>query len=155
MQALFIGQTYIDMTFVTGHTPVGEEKAVADDTACEQMNMDSERMLAHRKTRGLRVGGVTEGERGMLWCDDSGRMSRMPAVPVPKDGVIDTSGAGDIYHGAYVASRVLRPNEPWSEHFRFARAAAAYKIQVLGDEAGLPSLADIANVRQVYETRAA
>ena len=120
---MFIGQTYIDMTVVTGHMPVGEEKAVADDTACEQMNMDSERMLAHRKTRGLRVGGVTEGERGMLWCDERGRMSRMPAVPVPKDRVIDMSGAGDIYHGAYVASRVLRPNEPWSEHFRFARAA--------------------------------
>ncbi len=31
----------------------------------------------------------------------------------------------------------------WEEHFRFARAASAYKIQHLGNEAGLPTLADI------------
>ena len=34
----------------------------------------------------------------------------------------------------------------WEEHFRFARAAAAYKIQHLGNEAGLPNLAQIAAV---------
>src|SRR5499426_3341506 len=30
MQALFIGQTYIDVTFITDHLPVGDEKHVAD-----------------------------------------------------------------------------------------------------------------------------
>ena len=30
MQALFIGQTYIDVTFITDHMPVGDEKHVAD-----------------------------------------------------------------------------------------------------------------------------
>ncbi len=29
MQALFIGQTYIDVTFITDHMPVGDEKHVA------------------------------------------------------------------------------------------------------------------------------
>ena len=33
MQALFIGQTYIDVTFITDHLPVGDEKHVADDYA--------------------------------------------------------------------------------------------------------------------------
>jgi sugar/nucleoside kinase (ribokinase family) len=36
----------------------------------------------------------------------------------------------------------------WEDHFRFAQAAAAYKIQHLGNEAGLPTLADIATVRR-------
>ena len=29
MQALFIGQTYIDVTFITDHLPTGDEKGVA------------------------------------------------------------------------------------------------------------------------------
>src|SRR5215204_1712601 len=33
MQALFIGQTYIDITFLTDHFPTGDEKTVAQDYA--------------------------------------------------------------------------------------------------------------------------
>ncbi len=33
MQALFIGQTYIDVTFITDHMPTGDEKHVAKDYA--------------------------------------------------------------------------------------------------------------------------
>ena len=33
MQALFIGQTYIDVTFLTDHIPTGDEKTVAEDYA--------------------------------------------------------------------------------------------------------------------------
>jgi sugar/nucleoside kinase (ribokinase family) len=39
----------------------------------------------------------------------------------------------------------------WDEHFRFARAAAAYKIQHLGNEAGLPTLADIEAIRREFK----
>ena len=33
MQALFIGQSYIDVTFMTDEIPTGDEKAVASDYA--------------------------------------------------------------------------------------------------------------------------
>lgn len=33
MNALFIGQTYIDVTFLTGKLPVGDEKRVASSYA--------------------------------------------------------------------------------------------------------------------------
>ena len=33
MQALFIGQTYIDVVFITDHMPTGDEKHVATDYA--------------------------------------------------------------------------------------------------------------------------
>jgi sugar/nucleoside kinase (ribokinase family) len=33
MQALFIGQTYIDVTFLTDRLPTGDEKHVASDYA--------------------------------------------------------------------------------------------------------------------------
>src|SRR5258708_4448519 len=41
----------------------------------------------------------------------------------------------------------------WEQHFRFAQAAAAYKIQRLGNEAGLPTLADIAAIKRELEPR--
>ena len=117
--------------------------AVVAERLCEQMNLTEEAMLDYLKSRGCRIGGVTSGEKGMLWYDEKGVVQRMRSLPVPPEKVIDTSGAGDIFHGAYVASYVERPNAPWADHFRFARAASAYKIQHLGNEAGLPTQADI------------
>jgi sulfofructose kinase len=67
-------------------------------------------------------------------------------------GGLDTSGAGDVFHGAYIASYLARPADPWSEHFLFARAASAWKIQHLGNEAGLPSVDNIIQMRDRYET---
>jgi len=124
--------------------------AVVAERLCEQMRLAPAAMLAYLKSRGCRIGGVTEGERGLLWYDETGEVSRLPALPVPAARVIDTSGAGDIFHGAYVASYLARPEAGWREHFVFARAAAAHKIQRLGNEAGLPSPADIALVEAEF-----
>ena len=116
--------------------------AVVAERLCEQMRMTPEEMLDYLKGRGVRVGGVTEGERGMLWYDEMGAVSRLPALPIPSHQVIDTSGAGDVFHGAYMASYLGEPQAPWRRHFEFARAAAAHKVQRLGNEAGLPSRDD-------------
>ena len=70
-------------------------------------------------------------------------LRELPALAVPPDRVLDTSGAGDVFHGAYVYSYLTDAAKSWDEHFRFARAASTYKIQHLGNEAGLPTLADI------------
>jgi sugar/nucleoside kinase (ribokinase family) len=67
----------------------------------------------------------------------------LPAIAVPPNLVLDTSGAGDVFHGAYIYSYLADAAKSWQEHFQFARAASAYKIQHLGNEAGLPTLADI------------
>ncbi|MBY6243318.1 PfkB family carbohydrate kinase [Methylosinus sp. Sm6] len=117
--------------------------AVVAERLCEQMSLSETAMLAFLREKGCRIGGVTTGEHGMLWYDESGEISRLPALPVPKEKVVDTSGAGDVFHGAYVASFIERPQASWREHFRFARAASAYKIQHLGNEAGLPTHNDI------------
>jgi sugar/nucleoside kinase (ribokinase family) len=71
-----------------------------------------------------------------------------PALAVPPGRILDTSGAGDVFHGAYIYSYLADPRKKWEDHFRFAQAAAAHKIQHLGNEAGLPTLADIAAVRR-------
>ena len=69
---------------------------------------------------------------------------------VPADQILDTSGAGDVFHGAYLYSYLANPNATWESHFRFARAASAHKIQHLGNEAGLPTLEDIEGIRRRF-----
>jgi len=90
MKALFIGQSYIDITFVTDHMPSGDEKTVARDYA-------------------VSFGGnaVTMGAKGLLWYDESDAERFLPALDVPDRLVIDTNGAGDIFHGSYVYSYLI------------------------------------------------
>jgi sugar/nucleoside kinase (ribokinase family) len=106
------------------------------------------------KSRGCRVGGVTMGERGLLWYDETGAVRALPALQVSPERVLDTNGAGDVFHGAYIHSYLANPAASWQEHFTFARAASTYKIQRLGNEAGLPTLADIEAVRREFEVAA-
>jgi sulfofructose kinase len=76
----------------------------------------------------------------------------MPALPVPKERIIDTNGAGDVFHGAYVYSYMNEPNAPWETHFQFASAASAHAIQHLGNEAKLPT---VEQIEQIVLERAA
>lgn len=126
--------------------------AIVAERLCEQMEMQPGTMLDYLKSRGCRVGGVTMGERGLLWYDETGAVHALPALGIARDRVIDTNGAGDVFHGAYVYSYLSNPALSWAEHFNFARAASTYKIQRLGNEAGLPTLSDIAGVRRELET---
>jgi sugar/nucleoside kinase (ribokinase family) len=107
-------------------------------------------MLDYLAARGCRVGGVTQGERGLVWFDETGERRHMPALAVPPDRVIDTNGAGDIFHGAYVYSAIAHPDRSWAEHFDFARAASAHAVQHLGNEASLPSLADVGAMQRAF-----
>src|ERR1700722_13007601 len=107
-------------------------------------------MPDYLKGRGCRIGGVTMGERGLLWYDETGMVRSVAALAVPDDKIVDTSGAGDVFHGAYLYSYLADPTGTWESHFRFARAASAHKIQHLGNEAGLPSLADVDGIRRRF-----
>lgn len=129
--------------------------AVVAERLCEQMGLDERGMLAHLAARGCRVAGVTMGERGMLWRDEDGAVRLQPALPVPGGRIIDTSGAGDVFHGAYVWSYLARRGLRWADHFAFARGAAAHAIQILGNEAKLPSVADVERAIATYPAPAA
>jgi sugar/nucleoside kinase (ribokinase family) len=127
--------------------------AIVAERLCEQMNMTPTEMLGYLKSRGVKVGGVTLGERGLVWYDEAGIEGVMPALAVPPEAVVDTNGAGDIFHGAYVYSAMARPELPWREHFTFARAASAYAIQHLGNEASLPTQQDIVRTQEQFTER--
>jgi sugar/nucleoside kinase (ribokinase family) len=125
--------------------------AVVAERFCQQMDKTPAGMLDYLKNRGCRIGGVTLGEKGMLWYDEQGEVRRLSAIPVPRERVRDTSGAGDVFHGAYVYSYLKQPQRSWAEHFDFARHASAFKIQHLGNEAGLPTLDDIKAVSREFD----
>ena len=129
--------------------------AIVAERFCEQRKCSPSEILDYLKSRGCRIGGVTLGEEGFIWYDETGAVRTTPALPVPKEKVIDTSGAGDVFHGAYVYSYLTDPKKKWEEHFEFARRASAFKIQHLGNEAGLPTLDDIRNLPYAREAPAA
>jgi sugar/nucleoside kinase (ribokinase family) len=117
--------------------------AVVAERLCEQMHLSPGEMLQYLRARGCRVGAVTLGSRGLIWYQGSGPDHVMPALNVPPERVVDTNGAGDIFHGAYVYSALADPEASWESHFKFARAASAYAVQHLGNEASLPTLANV------------
>jgi sugar/nucleoside kinase (ribokinase family) len=124
--------------------------AIVSERLCEQLGFEPAGMLDYLKTRGCSIGGVTLGERGLIWYDETGMVRSLPAIAVPPNLVLDTSGAGDVFHGAYIYSYLADAAKSWQEHFQFARAASAYKIQHLGNEAGLPTLADIITAKSEF-----
>ena len=124
--------------------------AIVAERFCQQLDKTPAATLDYLKSRGCRIGGVTLGERGFLWYDETGETRKTPALPVPPERVRDTSGAGDVFHGAYIYSYLTVPKQRWEDHFRFAQHAAAYKIQHLGNEAGLPTLEDITAIEREF-----
>ena len=129
--------------------------AVVAERLCEQMHLNEVEMLDYLKGKGCKIAGVTQGEKGMLWYDESGRVQRMPALAVPRANVVDTNGAGDIFHGAYMYSYLTRPMARWEDHFRFARGASTHAIQFLGNEAKLPTRADVEAIETRFQPVAA
>jgi sugar/nucleoside kinase (ribokinase family) len=118
--------------------------AMVSERFCEQLGRSAEDTIGLLGDKGCRVAGVTLGENGLLWRErgDAG-FRRLPALAVPEAKVVDTNGAGDLFHGAYVFSQMNWPGRDWEFHFRFARAASAFGVQHLGNEARLPQLDDV------------
>lgn len=83
---------------------------------------------------GSSVTVVTLGEKGSLTLAD-GRSFHTPAFPVE---VVDTTGAGDVYHGAFIFG-LLRE---WQleKTAEFASAVAAMNCTRLGGRQGIPTL---------------
>lgn len=128
--------------------------AICSERLCEQLELGPEDLCRLLQDKGCRIGGVTLGEKGLLWYDESGIIRTMPALSVPPSEVKDTNGAGDIFHGAYIYSYLSAPGRPWAEHFRFARAASAHSVRFLGIERSLPDLDDIENVMRTFKEAA-
>ncbi|MDX2156242.1 MAG: PfkB family carbohydrate kinase, partial [Hyphomicrobiaceae bacterium] len=99
---------------------------------------DDDVALAEVLTRGPRHAGVTLGAEGYLWRNADGGSGRVPGFKVDP---VDTTGAGDAFHGAFTL--MLAEGHSLDECARRACAVAALKCTRLGSRAGLPTMVEL------------
>lgn len=75
---------------------------------------------------------VTQGSAGCDWLENGGRQHQ----PAFKVDVVDTTGAGDVFHGALAVA--LATSGDLAESVRFASGVAALKCTRPGGRAGIP-----------------
>jgi sugar/nucleoside kinase (ribokinase family) len=80
---------------------------------------------------------VTLGARGAMLLEGD-RLHHVPGLPVE---VIDTTGAGDVFRGAFIAA-LLRGDSP-ADILRFANAAAALSCTRPGAIDGIPAMEEV------------
>lgn len=76
---------------------------------------------------------ITLGSKGCVGCSGEGEF-RLPAFKVP---VMDTTGAGDVFHGGFIYGKL----QGWTdeESARWASAMSAIKCTSIGGRSGLPT----------------
>jgi ribokinase len=84
---------------------------------------------------------ITLGANGSIGLDNQGVIIRQKAFPVP---AVDTTGAGDVYHGGYIYG--LLQGWDMRECMRFASAASALKCTHVGAQNGIPNLKDMSRL---------
>ena len=108
-------------TALTGHEDLGR--------ALEVMGRDS----------GASVVCVTLGEAGSLaWCH--GREIRTRPFQVD---CVDSTGAGDVFRGAFAAACLGMPDGDIEDVLIYANAAAALNCRALGSRGGLPTADEV------------
>jgi sulfofructose kinase len=81
---------------------------------------------------------ITEGNQGCWFRERDGGIYHMPAFKV---NAVDTTGCGDVFHGAYAAAIVR--GETNTTSVIQASAAAAMKATKPGGRAGIPYLSEL------------
>jgi sulfofructose kinase len=81
---------------------------------------------------------VTVGERGCWYSEYGGQVRHFPAFQIQ---VVDTTGCGDVFHGAYAAC--IARGDGVDRAIRVATAAAGIKATQPGGRKGIPDLATV------------
>jgi sulfofructose kinase len=105
------------------------------------------RAALRRLARGGARPVVTLGRRGGIYLDEGERVRRYRALPVK---VVDTTGAGDVFHGAFAAG--LYHGLPFEAALELAARAAAKNCGALG---GAGRLMTRVELRRAMRRRAA
>ena len=86
---------------------------------------------------------LTDGAEGAYLMEVGGRPQHLPAHRVT---VVDTTGAGDCFHGAY--AHALVQNRSIRDCVRFAAAAAALSVAGRGGREALPAAGEVEELLQ-------
>ncbi len=112
---------------------------ICSDTFFRQFHpgRDDKEGLQQLRTLGPKYAVVTLGANGSLGYDGR-NYHRQKAFAVE---AVDTTGAGDVYHGAYIYALVQ--GNSMKQCMRFASAVAAIKCTQMGGRAGIPDIDEV------------
>lgn len=119
---------------------IGSHIAFSYPALCQltgEDDIESGLRIAQKETQGVVY--VTRGENGCYWLENN----ELVHVPGFNVNVVDTTGAGDVFHGAlaFAIGRKLRGYDA----VRFANAVAALKCTKIGGRSGVPTFEAVLN----------
>ncbi len=109
-------------------------------------SFDPEKSVMHMKEFNTRATTITLGKKGSITISGN-EIFQTPAFKVD---VIDTTGAGDVFHGGYIYGILQKWNI--KDVVRFASAFAALKCRKLGGRAGIPRLEEVEALLQSFSS---
>ncbi|MFA5204151.1 MAG: PfkB family carbohydrate kinase [Lentisphaeria bacterium] len=120
---------------------------IASEKFSERFTGDTDPVVAVKKlfTKNTKFAVVTLGDKGCIGFDGK-QLYRQAALAVD---VVDTTGAGDVFHGAFACQYVRGCN--WQGCMRFASAVSALKCTKLGCRTGIPTRAETENFLQEHK----
>jgi len=121
---------------------VCSERFAAQVTGSDEVEAHWQSCLQQLQARNGKVAVVTLGEQGLAFSDGR-QQARLPALPVQ---AVDTTAAGDIFHGAFVFG--LAREMELCRALRLATIAAGLSVQRPG---GRPSTPELAVVMEMME----
>jgi sugar/nucleoside kinase (ribokinase family) len=113
----------VDVAIFAEHVPAALSPGTSIEDALRALQSRADQMTC-----------VTLGARGAMLCAGG----EMYSVPGHAIRAVDTTGAGDVFRGAFITA-LLRGDSP-SEILAFANAAAAVSCTKLGAITGVPTL---------------
>eukprot|EP01100_Stratorugosa_tubuloviscum_P012384 TRINITY_DN585_c1_g1_i1.p1 TRINITY_DN585_c1_g1~~TRINITY_DN585_c1_g1_i1.p1 ORF type:complete len:315 (-),score=192.94 TRINITY_DN585_c1_g1_i1:20-964(-) len=110
-------------------------------TCAETAKIAAQELLKKGVTKGILV---TIGSKGAIFCDANG-CSHYP--PFNVSHVVDTTGAGDAFCGAFAHS--IAQGDSVVDAIKFGNAAGGHAVTVKGATPSMPAQADIQKVMQL------
>ena len=104
-------------------------------------------MVRALSTTGRSCSVVTAGDQGCWYAEGEGEVKYFPAFQVP---AVDTTGCGDVFHGAYAAC--LAKGMPIENIIKVASATAALKATQPGGRSGIPNWLAVQDFLQTKKT---
>jgi len=134
--------SFVDHLIVSKRFACGITKLSDPFSACKELMK-----IRRNHGKGFETVVVTIGEDGCI-CGSprrfsmSGNEDRIFHSPGFSAKVVDTTGAGDVFHGAFIYGLLKRWN--LKKTANFANACAAMKCRKLGGRAGIPNVDEVA-----------
>lgn len=125
-----------DLIPLTDYLVASEQFATEVTPAAEIENS-----LKDLKKFGPKICIITSGDEGSIGIGEDGKTIKMPSYEVE---VVDTTGAGDVYHGAFIYGIIQ--NWDLKKTMKFATIAAGLKCRFIGGRAGIPTLSKVEEI---------